>query len=318
MKRRVTARCAAANNDEDSESGSEGETPARRSRKEAPAGVADKIGKAIAQRPAGGTIESGRRAGKKAKEFAWMDSEDEDEDERKSDNRSDDEAAEGDKEVEGDENAEINVSTLDEVQNFGRMMLLTPALRKRLRSGGMGSAEVAAACRALGRTKFFDGELFEDLHEVLQQRLQGDKLDALQTNDALVCLATLNAYDKGVFSAVAKVFRQKTALIDAGMRDLWLQVFRGCGHELEKDFIQLLEQPPSPLPLTVRCRFHARGYCAVGAACTFSHDPGAPISLEGDSLARTSTRVVLTQNQETLGRGTYGRPGFAPQPTVRS
>ena len=42
-------------------------------------------------------------------------------------------------------------------------MILSPALRKKLRR--MSAENVAAACRAMGRTKFFDGDIIRDLND---------------------------------------------------------------------------------------------------------------------------------------------------------
>merc|ERR1719253_1338861 len=104
--------------------------------------------------------------------------------------------------------------------------------------------DVLAACRAMERTKFFDGDILEELWRVLKKMLSRNELDYMQTSDVLLCLKTLNAYSKDVLSAVARCFAAKTTAIPAEMRNFWLDVFKGFGHTEEKAFLQLLEVPP--------------------------------------------------------------------------
>lgn len=258
------------------------------------------------------------------KAFAWMDSDDEDQDEgkgegkvaeesdREGERRIDKGDADAEAEKEDDEAPVVSVACLDEVQSFGRMVILASAVRKWLQSGTVGSIEAMATCRALARTKFFDGDLLEDLHTVLRRQLQADSLDVTQVDDAIQCFRTLNAYDRGFFSAVARAFKAKTRDIGVGMRNAWLEIFRGFGHNAESDFLQLLEVPP--LPATnpgyrkVRCWHFSKGSCVLEAMCSFSHDPRAPLSLadSGNEDWWRSKPLVMTHNQKTLGYGVYG------------
>mmetsp|Transcript_92118 Transcript_92118/g.152578 ORF Transcript_92118/g.152578 Transcript_92118/m.152578 type:complete len:265 (+) Transcript_92118:3-797(+) len=255
-----------------------------------------------------------------------MDSEDEDEADEGDEEDEHETQQEGDKHAsidkdrddekkDSDEDVEVTIETLDEAQSFGRMMLLAPTLRKRLRGFGVDPALVVAACRALARTKFFDSDILEDLYRVLCKLIQTTKLDVTQTNDAVQCLWTLNAYDCKVFRAVASAFQCQTRSMDAGMRATWLEIFKGFGHDADKGFLQMLEVPPvlpmHPSYRKVRCRHHARGECSLGATCSFSHDQRAPISLldGGNEDWWRSKPLVMTQNQKTMGRGVYGESG---------
>merc|ERR1719401_2595741 len=110
----------------------------------------------------------------------------------------------------------------------------------------------------------------------------------------------------------SRSFRAKTGTIDPVTRSSWLEVFKGFGHEYEKDFLQLLEVPPLP-PISpsfrkVRCWHHSRGTCTLEGACTFSHDSRAPLSLAdgGNEDWWRSKPLVMTQNQKTMGHGVYG------------
>lgn len=317
MKKTARVRCAAANDDEDEEEEWSKTFSGRKlRRKSADASAADS-GDAAAPGPAGGPrlaneagkAETGRKS--KAKDFAWMDSDDD---------AGDGDGGSGADDGGGEEDLVVSAATLDEVQSFGRMTLLEKALRTRLKSDEQEATIVAAACRALARTRFFDAELLEDLRRGVQQLLKAERLDAMQATDALRCLRELNAYDQGVVSAVAAAFSTKVAMLEPGLRSTWLELFKGMGHEQDQEFLQLLEVPPllpiSPAFRRIRCKFLDRGGCASGAACTYSHDDRAPISLEQLSAAVRSSPLVMTQNQYTMGRGFYGNK--SPLPVVAS
>lgn len=310
MKRKATARCAAANDEEDlctffdePHAMAVVDSVKRRRGREVNAGESP-----IDRPRADDSTAPEVAKSKKEKEFAWMDSDDEQEPETVVE---DVEAVEAN--LEGSDEAEdtkITVEVLEEVQSFGRMILLAPALQNWLRSGDSTEVGVAAACRAMARTKFFDGEILEDLYDVLRKMLHSGKFDVTQTNDAIQCFWTLNAYERSVFSAIANAFRGKTAFMETGLRSEWLQIFKAFGHECEKDFLQVLDVPQalptSPTFRKIRCWYFAKGCCSVGEVCTFLHDMRAPLSLEhaGDFMRVKPT--VMTADQESLGKGTYG------------
>jgi len=299
-KRKATVKCAAANDDEDLGSLFEAKADDKVEEKKARIEPTEEPAEAAG---------SGQSTGRRKKEFAWMDSESE---EGEAAGETQEGAEDGAEEKKEDEEVEVSAEALDQVQSFGRMMLLAPSLQKWLQCGRRGPADIVAACRALARTKFFDGDIIEDIYAVLRKLLRGDRLDLAQTNDAITCLKTLNAYDKAVFSAVAKAFKAKTGSMETQMRNAWLEIFKGFGHDLEKDFIQLLEVPPVPPTMPgyrkVRCWHHSRGVCVLDSACTFSHDSRAPLSLGegGREDWWRSKSVMMTQNQKTLGDGAYG------------
>merc|ERR1712194_284415 len=148
---------------------------------------------------------------------------------------------------------------------------------------------------------------------VLLKLFAASQLSPAQTNDVVRCLRELNAYDRGVCSAIARCFVEKTSELDAAMRQEWLESFRAFKHEHEADFLQFLEVPPVP-PIhanyrKVRCLHFCRGTCAVGSTCTFSHDPHAPLSLTdgaNEDWWKSKASIMMTSNQRTLGQGSYG------------
>eukprot|EP00929_Paragymnodinium_shiwhaense_P006132 TRINITY_DN10899_c0_g2_i2.p1 TRINITY_DN10899_c0_g2~~TRINITY_DN10899_c0_g2_i2.p1 ORF type:complete len:346 (-),score=92.65 TRINITY_DN10899_c0_g2_i2:44-1081(-) len=216
---------------------------------------------------------------KKEKAFAWMDSDEEDE---ADDDEKEGDAKAADADSDGDANMELSIDVFEKAQSFGRMMILSTSLRRRLRDGSLDAEVTAAACRALGRNKFFDGDLQQDLSRHICKLLDHSKMDMMQTMDIIDCCKELNAYDRTVFSAVARAFKAQTSSMHPIMRQEWLRVFQAFGHEREKDFLQLLEVPHlqvnNPGFRKIRCAHHSRGKC----------------HLEHLSLIQTCTPYVYT------------------------
>lgn len=227
---------------------------------------------------------------RKEKEFAWMESSDEDDAEQS-----------GEK---GTDEDEATLENLDAVQSFGRMMLLADSLHQKLKSGKFEAEEVAAACRALARSRFFDGDLLEVLSTILPRMILGEKLMAEQVTNVITCLKELNYYKKDIFSAIAKSFKPKVTTLSAIERSTWLEAMRTLGHKQELDFMQMLEVPPlhpsSPYFRTVKCVFFARGNCESGASCTYAHNHRAPLSLDDDGKEDAWRRrsVIMTHDQK--------------------
>lgn len=290
-KRMAPVRCAAANDDEDLDGLFDVITDKKKPRKASP------------DRAASSAASSGGAKKKKEKEFAWMDS-DEDEDKVEDDG--------GDKGSDEEDKMEISCETLDEVQSFGRMMKLLPSLQKQIEEEKLSPAEISAACRAIGRTKFFDGDVNERLKLQIRKLIMVDKFDMNQLDDIVQCFGCLNAYDRATFTAIAKGTKAKTPLMPGAMRVAWEKIFKMFKHTDDEDFLQMLEVPPVP-PMhpnykKVRCVHFSRGACAIGSSCTLSHDPRAPLTLVGGENEDKwrARQTVMTNNQRTLGRGTYG------------
>eukprot|EP00747_Dinoflagellata_sp_TGD_P170882 gnl/TRDRNA2_/TRDRNA2_203609_c0_seq1.p1 gnl/TRDRNA2_/TRDRNA2_203609_c0~~gnl/TRDRNA2_/TRDRNA2_203609_c0_seq1.p1 ORF type:complete len:334 (-),score=82.35 gnl/TRDRNA2_/TRDRNA2_203609_c0_seq1:22-1023(-) len=281
--RKVSVRCAAANEDEDEDFESfVAERAPKRARSSSQ--LAD-TGAAAEQVPPMKT--------KKEKEFAWMESDDED-----------DAEPSGEQIRQDADDEEATLDNLDAVQSVGRMMLLSDSLKEKLITDALGAGEVAAACRALARSKFFDAELLEDLCATLQAMLRGDKLMTEHVTDAITCLKELNYYKKDVFSAVALAFKPKVSVLSTLPRSTWLKAMRGLGHASDLDFMQMLEVPPllpgSPNFRVVKCNFFAKGNCALGASCTYAHNNNAPLSLDvgGKEDAWRKRSVMMTHEQK--------------------
>lgn len=108
---------------------------------------------------------------------------------------------------------------------------------------------------------------------------------------------------------MARQMKVRTASIDQASRSLWLEIYKQFKHLGDKDFYQLLEVPHltalSPGYKRLRCLHNQNGLCAVGDACTYSHDPRAPVELES-AFVRPVSKVMMTQTQSNMGRDVYG------------
>ncbi|CAE7832514.1 PEX19-1, partial [Symbiodinium necroappetens] len=141
-----------------------------------------------------------------------------------------------------DENADVSAGTLDGVETFGRTMVLAPALLKKLPR--MLPEDAAAACWALARTKFFDNDILRALNALLKRLLLRDRLSIQQADDVLRCMASLNIYDEGVFSAIARQMKIRMSSLDQAVRGQWYDIYKGFKHSLSDGGDQLLEVPP--------------------------------------------------------------------------
>lgn len=285
-KPKVKLRCAAANDDEDDFGSFAREREPKKTRTSEPSSRA-------------GAETSKQNPPKKAeKEFAWMESDDEEEGAKP--------VAEQVSQVSEDE---ATLQNLDAVSSFGRMMLLIDSLNEKLKSGSFGAPELAATCRALARSKFFDGELLEELIPRLQAMILSSKLSVEQVTDVMTCLKELNYNRKDLLSAIAKMFKSKVGSLSAtefspAVRSIWLEAMRKLGHKSDLEFMQFLEVPPlpssSPSYGVVRCTFFARGSCESGISCTYVHSLKAPLSLDegGREDGWKKRSVMMTHDQK--------------------
>lgn len=251
---------------------------------------------------------------KKEKEFAWMDSEDEG-------SAADAEASDEDVKPDADE---LTLDKLDKVQSFGQMMLLMErgSLQDKLKSNTLGPAEVAATCRALARSKFFDGELLEGLCISLRAMINSGKLTAELATDAIVCFKKLNYYNKDFFKAIAKEFMTKVMTLTADIRNKWLDAMQGFDHKDNRDFMQNLEvlplMPGNPSYKKVKCAFFAKGDCVLGESCTYAHNDFAPLSLiditKEESWRRRS--VIMTHDQKYVFKERETGQSHKPDPST--
>jgi len=299
---KTKGKCSAANDSDDSSDGSEKRRRAKRQdRKDRTSQTSrskkDAVGYSSSKKSAVVEKSPPRKKAKKEKEFAWMDSEDEE--------ASDEEVKQDKQEKQETDNDEVTLEKLDAVERFGQMMVLQDSLHQKLKNGALGPPEIAAACRALARSRFFDGDILDDICKSLQKMINEDKLGEAETTDAIVCLKELNYYKHDVFAAIAKNFKPKIRMLSPVARATWLEVMQSLNHKSDRDFLQVLEilplLPVNPGYRKVKCAFFAKdNTCALGESCTFAHNEFAPVSLDGTSSEDAWRRrsVIMTHEQK--------------------
>merc|ERR1712085_60295 len=166
-----------------------------------------------------------------------------------------------------------------------------------------------------GRTKFFDGDLLEEVCKYLPRMIEQTSPGSIeQVNDAVVCFHELNYYNKEMLSEIARAFRPRVHLLMPHFRFRWFETMQGLKHNKDLDFQQLLQVPPllpgSPNYKIIRCAFFTKGHCEVGSSCTYAHNMHAPISLTdvGNEEGRRMGSVLLTHVQMySVGNDAYAR-----------
>lgn len=186
--------------------------------------------------PKGDTDHRTKRS-KKDKEYAWMDSGDED----SADRESSAEPAEAE-----DSARELPTpASVEEVQSFSEMLRMAPALAER--ASDMAPAEVAAVCAASARVRFYDGPLLQAirgrLRKLLTQRSAGGLSSGMLVT-ILTGLAELNSYDREVFVNAVSALASPGAAnqLDKAQRKQLLESLKLVKHTGAEAFIDMLSQ----------------------------------------------------------------------------
>jgi len=156
----------------------------------------------------------------------------------------DDDGDDGAEDSESAEEAPLPASAA-EVRSFAEMVRMADGLR----SGAprMPTSELAAVCVAAGRVRFYDAALLGAVAAQLRQRLSGGRAGGLGAEElvaVLASLAELNAYDRDLFSAAARVLGTggAAAALDAAQLKVLLTAFRSVKHTSDEAFVEALAQ----------------------------------------------------------------------------
>ncbi|CAK9048663.1 unnamed protein product [Durusdinium trenchii] len=183
------------------------------------------------------------------KEFAWMDSEEEDEEPN------------GEKPV-----------PLEEVQSLGQMAKLAPGLQKRLKRGDLRSKELCEVVAALGRSKFFDGGLFEVLANELRRAFNRRSLGPSEVITTIAQLGDLNAYNQRVFEAACDALERELNRVPEALRQKLESTLKQVKHTPSEGFLRALSQRSGGGDRRQACPMFWRGQCKWGPKCKLSHD----------------------------------------------
>eukprot|EP00930_Biecheleria_cincta_P050650 TRINITY_DN35835_c0_g1_i1.p1 TRINITY_DN35835_c0_g1~~TRINITY_DN35835_c0_g1_i1.p1 ORF type:complete len:319 (-),score=53.18 TRINITY_DN35835_c0_g1_i1:84-1040(-) len=178
------------------------------------------------------------------KEFAWMDSEDDE---------SGGERASGSAEAphspkRGDDSEKRGASDPDEsipaseIQSFGQMIKMAPKFQSKLKT--MQMPELAAVCQAAARVKFYDSGFFESVTAAAKRHLSGkgrQKQKPADIVDILDGLAGINACDKPLFELMVQALEDcPQDQIDASLRKRILKAVTASGHKSEHEWLKSL------------------------------------------------------------------------------
>lgn len=203
---------------------------------------------------------------------------------------------------------------LEEVQTFSEFVRLAPSLRQGV--GDMTVDHIVTLCKAASRVRYFDSELFAEVFKHLIPRIKAAELGPAHITDIVQCLTDLNACDVAVVAAAAAMLTPRVADLDKAQRLRWLNLLADVKSPHCEVFVAALRSAPVPEDLSpvasasgrIACRHFARGFCAMGKTCTFSHEAGlAP--------PPPTNPLVLTQMQHTVHqRSGGGGLGFGKPP----
>merc|ERR1712048_1221888 len=107
---------------------------------------------------------------------------------------------------------------LQDIETMSQLSRMASGLKKKLKNGDLKARDLCALCRVAAKTKFFDGELFEELHPVLKKELKRRRFSDAEAMEVILSLASLNAYDAGVFDAACALLQP--SLVSLSSADL--------------------------------------------------------------------------------------------------
>eukprot|EP00434_Breviolum_minutum_P000269 symbB.v1.2.000221.t1/scaffold4.1/size633627/3 len=197
---------------------------------------------------------------KKEKEFAWMDSEEEAESPPKATPKR------------TRSSSEEKPVRVEEVQSLGQMAKLAPKLQKRMKRGDLRSKELCEVVAALGRSKFFDGGLFEVLAIELRRAFNRRSLGPNDVITTIAQLGDLNAYNEGVFEAACDALEREMNRVPEALRQKLEVTLRRVNHVPSEQFRKALSQRSGGRDGRAACPMFWRGQCKWGPKCKLSHD----------------------------------------------
>lgn len=200
-----------------------------------------------------------KRKGKKAKEFEWMDSEEDDEGVTRPHDS-----------PRAAPSSPPMLVPIDKVDTLAQMVRLAPSLEKRLRSGDVRSRELCDIAEALARSKFFDPGLFEPLAAELRRAFQRGRLGGTDVVHILLALADLNAYDATTFEAACEALRPDLGNVPEASRQRLETAFKKLSHNPGEEFFAALKI--CRRDRREACPMFWRGQCKWGPKCKLSHD----------------------------------------------
>lgn len=160
---------------------------------------------------------------------------------------------------------------LHEVESLSQMARLAPGLKAKLAKGELRSREMCTLVRVAAKTKFFDGELFEELFKELPDALRRKRLSTDETVEVICSLSGLNAYNARVFDEACASMQSSVASFSSVARERIRAALAAVRHDAGAAFMGELKgkKATDNRPL---CELFVRGQCKMGPKCKLSHD----------------------------------------------
>lgn len=226
-----------------------------------------------------------RKAKRRKKEFAWMDSDDEasdnsneteeDKAEKNSPKAQEKPSKKSDSDVEerrkdSDEEPIAVPSSASEVQSLVQMMRLMESWqRQRGKILRLPMAELAQVCLACARVKYFDSQSFADIIAAVKVHLRSYiQLKADDVGGVLSGLADVNAYDKELFELAASALNRTAGHLQRPARKVILDAFKKVKHRSENSSLREMSEQEAKARYEERCSEVAASWQRPGACST--------------------------------------------------
>lgn len=177
---------------------------------------------------------SGQKKG--AKEFAWMDSDDDDKP------ASDGSKAGSTRSQSRSRSPSLPLpSSASEVQTLSQMVRMTSTLLRAARS--MPMKELAAVCQAAARVRYYDGVLFDAVRSAVLSHLRGrGPHDSQHVVDIVAGLADINAYNAEVFDQAVEALSVFADLLSPLLRRRLLDACSKTKHPHKAALLRFLAE----------------------------------------------------------------------------
>mmetsp|Transcript_39262 Transcript_39262/g.108198 ORF Transcript_39262/g.108198 Transcript_39262/m.108198 type:complete len:310 (-) Transcript_39262:34-963(-) len=143
-----------------------------------------------------------------------------------------------------EEHAEAPDLAVSDVTSFSDFVRHSEQLVKLVRS--MTMPDLVVLCKNMAHAKYYDGDLMSEVWRALRSHIPRGQYGLAEITDVVISLKDLNAYDQGVFNAVAIVVLPKMPFVSREQRQLLADAYQDLRHQGDDDFIKALSKVPLP------------------------------------------------------------------------
>lgn len=175
------------------------------------------------------SVEAKEANKKSEKEFAWMDSDEDDEAKSPASER--------------EQSPELADIPTSKIVSFGQMVKMAPKLQASCRT--MSMEELAAVCSAVARAKFYDASLMDPLTLAIKRHLRarGQQFKPEELVAVFAGLAEVNAYEKQLFELLEQALSEcNRAAIHGAMKVAILKAAKQVNYSSERLFLKRIAE----------------------------------------------------------------------------